>query len=75
MFRSLIILAAIVLLVMVVRNRLRQRGVSQAADKQVDSVRCAHCRHYLPKKDALHDGELFFCNPDHQQAWRDNADG
>ncbi len=74
MFRNLIILAAIVLVVMIVRNRLRaQKPPIKTGDKQVESVRCAQCKQFLPKTSAVSQGERYFCNADHLKAWQEDS--
>ncbi len=76
MFRNLIILAAIVLIVMIVRNRLRtQKPPVKTSDKPVDSVRCAQCKQFLPKTSAVSLGERYFCNADHLKAWQEDSSG
>ncbi len=76
MFRNLIILAAIVLIVMIVRNRLRtQIPPIKTGDKQVESVRCAQCKQFLPKTSAVSQGERYFCSADHLKTWQDSQSG
>ncbi len=76
MFRNLIILAAIVLVVMIVRNRLRAQKTPRKADhKQVESVRCVQCKQFLPKADAVNQDEHYFCSTDHLKAWQHDQSG
>jgi ribosomal protein S26 len=78
MLRNLVILAAVVLIVLIVRNRLRSRADSSksanSSQSHQNTVQCAHCQHYLPKDDAVKSAEQYFCNLEHQQAWQDDAD-
>lgn len=75
MLRNLIILAAVALLVLVIRNRIRNRRRQSSIDsKTVNSVQCAHCREYLPTSSALQQQGRFFCNTEHFHAWQQRGD-
>jgi len=74
MFRTLIIVAAIVLVVLIIRNRLRAANApAPRPHRQVDSVQCSHCRQYLPATAAVRQDDRFFCNQEHLDAWRDDT--
>ena len=76
MFRSLLILAAVALIVLIVRTRLRaQKTPVKTTDKQVESVRCAQCKQFLPRASAVSLGEHYFCNADHLKSWQDKQSG
>ena len=46
----------------------RQQKVRRASSKAVDSVQCAHCGLHLPREEALHRGDAFFCSQAHLEA-------
>ena len=41
---------------------------SEAAPEQM--VRCAHCGLYLPRSEAVRDGESYYCSEGHRRAAR-----
>ena len=76
MFRSLLVLAAIALIVLIVRNRLRaQKTPVKTGDKQVESVRCTQCKQFLPRASAVSLGEHYFCSAEHLKNWQDKQSG
>ena len=72
MFRTLIIIAAILLLFLIIKNRLGSRNLQQkkpdpaAADKM---VKCLQCKTYIPGKEAIISGTEVFCCKQHQRDW------
>jgi uncharacterized protein len=71
--RYLFLGLAIWAVVLILRHLLQQRRLKQEpprAAKSVDSVQCSYCGLHLPRSEAIHQGEDFFCNREHQQAAR-----
>lgn len=52
------------------REYRRERDeLSQREQRNLDNgrmVRCAYCQVHLPEDDALHQGDRWFCGPDHR---------
>jgi len=73
MFRTLIIIAAAVLLFLIIKNRLSGRSLQQKnADSTKisdDMVKCLRCGTYIPEKEAIISGTEKFCCPQHQRDW------
>ena len=70
MFRNLFILAAIVIIVLIVRNFLSQSRRSKPAVKNQNTVQCAHCGAYLPQDAAIQQNGHYFCNTQHSLEWQ-----
>jgi uncharacterized protein len=72
MFRILIIIAALLLVYLIVKNRLTRRGpgkkspVSTVTDEM---VKCLQCKTYIPRKEAIISGTEIFCCKQHQRDW------
>lgn len=72
MFRSLIIIAAIVLVFLIIKNRLKSRQIRQkepASGKTDDMAKCLQCKTYIPKKEAIISGTGAFCCKQHLRDW------
>lgn len=66
-FRLLIIVIAVALLVLIVKRLMHQRPAAKPPQTASGNmVRCAHCGLYLPKEDALQQGQDNFCSADHR---------
>jgi uncharacterized protein len=62
-------------LYLIIRHLVRQRRqqqVTRAKPKAVDSVQCAHCGLHLPREEALHRGNAFYCSQAHLKASNQN---
>lgn len=72
MFRSLIILAVIVIVYLLVRRLLNQkRSASNKTPPQSENMlQCSECGTFIPKKEAFIKGEQHFCCKQHQQDWQ-----
>ncbi|RMG60317.1 MAG: hypothetical protein D6717_00295 [Gammaproteobacteria bacterium] len=78
MFRSLLLLAAVIVIVWFVqrqRNARRQEGrQSSASDKAPgriqDMVRCTECGIHLPEHEAVQAEGKTFCSTAHRDAWQ-----
>ena len=74
LIRYLLIGVLIYLAALLVRRFLRGSMQISGKDDKADSeaglatVRCAHCGLFLPKTQALHSGDAYFCDEEHRQA-------
>ena len=78
MLRSLIIVAAIILVFLLIKNRLRNKTPSRSESKTgSDTVMCKQCNTYIPADEAFTEDDNFFCCRQHQRDWMDkqNRDG
>ena len=72
MFRTLIIVAALVLVFLIIKNRLNGRSLQQqkpASAKSDNMVKCLQCETYIPGKEAIISGTETFCCKQHQRDW------
>ncbi|MBF0256989.1 MAG: hypothetical protein HQL47_11165 [Gammaproteobacteria bacterium] len=68
--KTLLILIALALIFFIGRHfwRQRQRAKAPAAAPTHLTVRCAHCGLYLPRNEALVDGQHSYCSAEHRNA-------
>ena len=75
MLRVLVIIAVLLLVYVLIRNRLSRRTLkpgntgSTAADEM---VKCLQCQTYIPRKEAIISGTESFCCKQHQRDWEQN---
>jgi ribosomal protein S26 len=74
MFRTLIIIAALLLVYLIIKNRLnssrpQQKKTGSTTDNM---VKCLQCETYIPKKEAIISGTETFCCEQHQRDWELN---
>ena len=72
MFRTLIIIAALVLVFLIIKNRLTSRRPQQQKPGPTTTdnmVKCLLCETYIPKKEAIISGTETFCCKQHQRDW------
>ncbi len=75
MFRTLIIIAALVLVFVIIKNRLDSRLPQQKKTGSTTTdnmVKCLLCETYIPKKEAIISGTEIFCCKQHQRDWETN---
>ena len=69
--RVLIFLLGIGLVVWILIRLAKGSAPARKPHKKVgDMVRCSHCGVYLPRSEAIQDGERYFCCQDHRDADR-----
>lgn len=80
MFRTLIILLAIVIVFLIVKNRWQNRqrlktdrSRSDSVETNKNTVRCQQCQLYLPADEAVVEDEMFFCCLQHQRDWHERS--
>ena len=72
MLRTLVVIAALLLIYLIIKNRLAGRGPLKrkpdwtASDKM---VKCLQCQTYIPRKEAIISGTEIFCCKQHQRDW------
>jgi len=66
MLRLLLIVLAVWIVLLLVRDTLRRRRDVPRPPAPTPTVRCAHCGIHLPERDALQhvDGNIY-CSPEH----------
>jgi uncharacterized protein len=67
-FRYILLGLAIWGALLIIRHLIRVKRLKPQAKhppSTVDSVQCAYCGLHLPKHEALHHGEHYFCNQEH----------
>lgn len=77
MLRTLVIVAALVLVFLIIKNRLNSRTIQQkktgpaspGPKKSDDMVKCLQCKTYIPRKEAIITGTESFCCKQHQRNW------
>ena len=72
MFRTLIIVAAALLLFLIIKNRLNSRSLQQKKPGPTttdEMVKCLQCETYIPRKEAIISGTESFCCRQHQRDW------
>ena len=72
MLRTLIIVAALALVFVIIKNRIGTRRLQQkkpASAKPDDMVKCLQCQTYIPAKEAIISGTETFCCKQHQRDW------
>ena len=72
MFRILVIVAALVLVFVIIKNRLGSRSLQQKKTRSVktdDMVKCPQCETYIPRKEAIISGNETFCCKQHERDW------
>ncbi|HDP89106.1 MAG TPA: hypothetical protein ENN42_04000 [Thioalkalivibrio sp.] len=71
MFRTLLIVAAIAVAVLLVRRLLATRPPREDKPPRVqqgrDMVRCAHCGLHIPANTAVHAGGKTYCSDEHRR--------
>jgi uncharacterized protein len=73
MFRSLIIIAALVLAYLLIKNRLQARNKNKqktSSNTSEDTVQCLECETYVPRSEATTSGDRHFCCKQHQRDWQ-----
>lgn len=72
MFRGLIILAALIIIYLLVKRLLAQKLASRnkTASPSENMLQCAECGTFVPKNEAITEGEQSFCCNQHQQDWQ-----
>jgi hypothetical protein len=73
MFRSLIIIAALVLVFLLIKNRLRARNTSKpktSSNNSEDTLQCIECKTYVPRIEAIASDDGTFCCKQHQRDWQ-----
>ncbi|HHZ87926.1 MAG TPA: hypothetical protein EYN73_08735 [Chromatiaceae bacterium] len=68
MGRTLLIAVAVIGIILIVRHLLSRRKPKPPSGDYKATVRCAHCGTHIPKKDAIAQGERFFCSIEHLSA-------
>jgi uncharacterized protein len=69
--RVLLFLLGIALVVWILLRLAKRTAIAQRPHKQVgDMVRCSNCGMYVPRNDAVRDGEHFYCSREHLNANR-----
>jgi len=72
MLRTLIIIAALLLVFIIIKNRLNSRSLQQKKPGSTTTdnmVKCLQCETYIPRKEAIISGTESFCCEQHQRDW------
>lgn len=72
MLRTLIIIAALLLVFLIIKNRLNSRSLQQKKPGSTTTdnmVKCLQCEIYIPRKEAIITGTESFCCKQHQRDW------
>ncbi|MDX5333044.1 MAG: hypothetical protein LPK58_03255 [Gammaproteobacteria bacterium] len=71
MFRTLLIIAAIAVAVLLIRRLLAARPSGEDQPPRVreerDMVRCAHCGLHIPANTAVRAGDRTYCSEEHRR--------
>lgn len=68
LIRLVLVVLAVWIVIVLIRNARRSKQVNdrRPSEKVENMVSCAHCGVHLPEKDAIRDGERFFCCKEHR---------
>jgi hypothetical protein len=72
MFRTLVIIAALLLVFVIIKIRLGSRSLQQKKTGSAttdDMVKCRQCETYIPRKEAIISGNDTFCCRQHERDW------
>jgi hypothetical protein len=72
MFRILVIIAALLLVFLIIKNRFGSRSLQPkktTSTKTDDMVKCLQCETYIPRKEAIISGNDTFCCKQHERDW------
>jgi uncharacterized protein len=72
MFRTLVIIAVVLLVFVIIKNRLGSRSLQQKKSGSAttdDMVKCLQCETYIPRKEAIISGNDTFCCKQHERDW------
>ncbi len=75
MLRVIIIVAALLLVYLALKNRLDKRRSRQGKPDSTatdEMVKCLQCKTYIPRKEAIISGTEIFCCRQHQRDWDKN---
>ncbi len=65
--RVLIYLVGIALVVWILLRLARSSGTKKKPLRQVDDmVRCAHCSVFVPRNEAIQEGDRYYCSTQHR---------
>lgn len=71
MFRSLIIIAALIMVYLLVKNRLQQRQLNKTQKTtRANTVQCMQCEIYIPDNEAVSIDKQHFCCKQHLRDWQ-----
>jgi hypothetical protein len=73
MFRSLIIVAALALIYLLIKNHLqsrKSRRQNSTPHSSKDTAQCAECETYIPHNEAIFSDKQTFCCKQHQRDWQ-----
>lgn len=73
MFRTLLIVAAVALVVMLVRSRLQRDGRAPQKNRKENAgsmLKCAQCGTCIPEKEAIITEHGSFCCRQHHRDWQ-----
>jgi len=73
MFRSLIIIAALALVYLLIKNRLQARRKNKpktSSKSSENTVQCLECKTYVPHSGAISSKDKYFCSKQHQRDWQ-----
>ncbi len=75
MFRTLIIIVALLLVFLLVKNLLAKKRLQRPLNKpdqtSGNTVQCMQCKTYIPDSEAIIAGQQFFCCQQHKRDWLD----
>ena len=72
MLRTLVIVAAALLVFLIIKNRLDGRRLQRKKPGPASTekmVKCLQCETYIPRKEAIISGTEIFCCKQHQRDW------
>ena len=72
MLRTLVVIAALLLIYLIIKNRLAGRSPRKQKPDWTASdemVKCLQCQTYIPRKEAIISGTEIFCCKQHQRDW------
>jgi len=75
MFKSVLIIIFVIVILLIART-LTQRFKKPAPKAPIthnDTVQCLHCKVYVPREDAILNGNSTFCSTQHLNDWNQTS--
>ena len=75
MFKSVLIIIAVIILLFVIKvvlQRLKRPDIVQKTHNK-DTVQCSQCKTYITLEDAIMNKGQYFCNQQHLNDWKHSS--
>lgn len=75
MFKSVLIIIFVVIILMIARTVMQRfkQPEKQSKVHHADTVQCLTCKTYIPRSDAVLNGDKAFCSSQHLNDWNQHS--